>query len=94
MKSLVLSVLSAAAIAVVATAAPAQTPPSRRYGLIIADPPYSQLDPDTLDRLATFLTPGGVLAVSHGSKLNSPMLESVELVKYKVYGDTALSFYK
>lgn len=75
-------------------ASPAQTPPAPRYGLIIADPPYAQLDPDILDRLAAFLTPGGVLAVSHSSKLPSPELQSVALVKQKTYGDSALSFYK
>jgi 16S rRNA (guanine966-N2)-methyltransferase len=72
---------------------PAQIPPAPRYGLIIADPPYSQLDPDTLSRLAAFLTPTGVLVVSHSSKLPAPVLESVALVKPKLYGDTALSFY-
>jgi len=74
-------------------ASPAQTPPAPRYGLIIADPPYSQLDPDTLSRLAAFLTPTGVLVVSHSSKLSAPILESAALVKTKTYGDTALSFY-
>ena len=75
-------------------AAPAQNPPAPRYGLIIADPPYAQLGPDILNRLATFLTPGGVMVVSHSSKLPSPALESAKLIKQKVYGDTALTFYK
>jgi 16S rRNA (guanine966-N2)-methyltransferase len=75
-------------------ASPSQTPPSQRYGLIIADPPYAQLEPDILERLSAFLTSDGVLAVSHSSKLAAPVLESVELAKHKVYGDTALSFYK
>ncbi len=68
--------------------------PVQRYDLIIADPPYAQLDADILARLAEFLIPGGIMAVSHSSKLASPVLESVELVRHKVYGDTALSFYK
>ncbi len=75
-------------------AAPAQQENKARYGLIIADPPYQQLDDDVLGRLANFLRLGGVLVVSHGSKRVSPMLESVSLVKHKVYGDSALSFYK
>ena len=75
-------------------ASPAQQDHQARYGLIIADPPYAQLDADTIGRLAAFLQPGGVLAVSHSSRLSSPVLSSVELVQHKVYGDTALSFYK
>jgi 16S rRNA (guanine966-N2)-methyltransferase len=75
-------------------ASPAQVSPEPRYGLIIADPPYAQLDADVLRRLATFLTPGGVLAVSHSSKLALPPLENLTLVRQKLYGDTALSFYK
>jgi 16S rRNA (guanine966-N2)-methyltransferase len=74
-------------------ASPAQQPSAPRYGLIIADPPYSSLEPDIIERLATFLTPGGVLVLSHSSKLTPP-LPALELVQHKTYGDTALSFYR
>lgn len=66
----------------------------QRYNLIIADPPYANIDDDILERLAAFLIPGGVLLVSHSSKKPSAMLQSVNLVKNKTYGDTALSFYQ
>jgi 16S rRNA (guanine966-N2)-methyltransferase len=69
-------------------------PPQARYGLIIADPPYAQLDADVLERLAAFLTPGGVLAVSHSSRIDPPLLQSAQLAVAKTYGDTALSFYR
>jgi 16S rRNA (guanine966-N2)-methyltransferase len=75
-------------------ASPAQQDNKPRYGLIIADPPYARLEPDIMERLTDYLTPGGVLVVSHSSRTPQPMLESVELVQHKVYGDTALSFYK
>jgi 16S rRNA (guanine966-N2)-methyltransferase len=75
-------------------ASPAQQPPQPRYGLIIADPPYAQLDTDILDRLSAYLTPGGVLAVSHSSRLEPPTLPGVQLAVAKTYGDTALTFYK
>jgi 16S rRNA (guanine966-N2)-methyltransferase len=74
-------------------ASPAQQPPQPRYGLIIADPPYVQLDADILERLAAYLTPGGILAVSHSSRIEPPMLKSAQLIKSKTYGDTALSFF-
>ena len=68
--------------------------PQARYDLIIADPPYAKLDGDLLSRLCCYLNPQGVLVVSHSSKLPSPVLELTELARHKVYGDTALSFYK
>jgi 16S rRNA (guanine966-N2)-methyltransferase len=75
-------------------ASPAQQPPQPRYGLIIADPPYAQLDADVLERLSRFLTPGGVLAVSHTSRLEPPDLVGLLLAQHKTYGDTALSFFQ
>ena len=75
-------------------ASPTQYPASPRYDLIIADPPYAKLEEDILEGLAKYLMPEGILAVSHSSRLASPMLKSVELVRHKDYGDTALSFYK
>jgi len=65
-----------------------------QFNLIIADPPYAALDVSALNQAAEFLTGGGVLVVSHSSKIASPELESLELVQAKTYGDTALSFYK
>ncbi len=69
-------------------------PPEPRYDLIVADPPYASLDPKVLSRLAQFLKPHGVLAVSHAGKLEPPKLAGLELIQSKRYGDSALSFYK
>lgn len=74
-------------------ASPAQQPPTPRYGLIIADPPYAKLEPDIIERLAAFLQDQGALALSHSSRHASPELAGCRLAKHKVYGDTALSFY-
>ncbi|HEY6736895.1 MAG TPA: RsmD family RNA methyltransferase [Candidatus Saccharimonadia bacterium] len=75
-------------------ASPQQQPPSPRYGLIIADPPYAQLKADVIGRLAVYLTDTGVLVLSHASRLAAPELPSANLIKTKAYGDTALSFYR
>lgn len=75
-------------------ASPRQQPAAARYDLILADPPYQQLDGDVLGRLTHFLKPDGILVVSHSSKLASPVLESGELIQAKTYGDSALSFYR
>jgi 16S rRNA (guanine966-N2)-methyltransferase len=68
--------------------------PNPRYDLIIADPPYAQLAPDLLERLGGFLKSGGILVVSQSSRRPHPDLAGLQLVKAKVYGDTALSFYR
>lgn len=73
-------------------ASPQQQPPAPRYGLIVADPPYAQLEPDILARLADYLMPSGILAISHSSKSTVKAPEGFELAKQKTYGDTALSF--
>lgn len=75
-------------------ASPAQHPPVSRYDLIIADPPYSRLEEDLLEKLGSYLNPSGILVVSHAGKLPPPMLQSVKLKQHKVYGDSALSFYQ
>jgi 16S rRNA (guanine966-N2)-methyltransferase len=69
-------------------------PPRPRYDLIIADPPYADIDTDILSRLGAFLTADGVMVVSHASKIAAPELIDLALVRHKVYGDSALSFYK
>jgi 16S rRNA (guanine966-N2)-methyltransferase len=74
-------------------ALPAQQPPQERYDVIIADPPYAKLDSDVVRRLAAYLVPGGILILSHSSRVPSPALTGVVLHAHKVYGDTALSFY-
>lgn len=75
-------------------ASPAQQAGRERYEAIIADPPYSQLDDEILSRLASFLVSDGRLIISHGSKRTPPVIESGELIQTKVYGDSALSFYR
>ena len=72
---------------------PRQQSDRERYDVIIADPPYSQLDDEVLSRLVAFLLPTGRLVVSHGSKRTPPVIESGELIQTKIYGDSALSFY-
>jgi 16S rRNA (guanine966-N2)-methyltransferase len=74
-------------------ASPHQQTSKERYDVIIADPPYTQLDDDVLGRLVGYLRSEGRLVVSHSSKRDVPMLESGELIQTKVYGDSALSFY-
>ena len=75
-------------------ARPAQQDLTPRYQLIIADPPYAQLDEHVLTRLGGHLARDGILVISHSGKRSSPVLESLVLMHSKVYGDSALSFYQ
>ncbi len=62
--------------------------------VIIADPPYNQLDSKLMDKAGSLLGAEGILVVSQTSKIEPFTLQSVKLVKTKVYGDSALLFYK
>lgn len=75
-------------------ASPAQAHNQRRYHVVIADPPYAQLEPDIVDKLSNYLYTGGVLIVSRSSKSLQPQLEHAEFVKSKTYGDTAIDFFR
>jgi 16S rRNA (guanine966-N2)-methyltransferase len=66
----------------------------RNYDLIIADPPYAQLESGVLSGLAQYLKPGGIMVVSHSSKTAAPKITEIELIQSKVYGDSTLSFYQ
>lgn len=73
---------------------PAQNPSKPRYDLIIADPPYQKLDPFILARLSPFIADDGLLILSHSSKTEPPVIESMKLIKSRSYGDSALSQYE
>ena len=75
-------------------AQPTNTPASPRYDLIVADPPYAKLDADIVGRLGQFLLPSGIMVVSHSSKQHMAVPPTLKMVQNKVYGDSALTFYK
>lgn len=64
------------------------------YDLIVADPPYDQLDSVIIQKLAKLLVPEGIMVLSHSSRITPPTVESVQLVQSRKYGDSTLTFYK
>jgi len=65
----------------------------RTFDVIIADPPYDQINPEALGRLLSALSKTGLLVVSHAGDMTSPRLDA-KLIDFKNYGDASLSFYK
>lgn len=76
------------------------------FNLIIADPPYDHFEPEVIARLTEFLTPGGILALSHPattSKAHSsknpsntepPIFPHLTLLKSHAYAAAQLSLFQ
>lgn len=64
------------------------------FDVIVADPPYGQIEAMVLDQLGQLLASSGTLIASHSSRIPAPTLESMERLDTRLYGDSALSFYK
>ena len=64
------------------------------FNLIVADPPYDHLRVNVLEKLGSLLKTDGILVVSHSSRRDVPELDNLICTDTRIYGDTALSFYK
>jgi 16S rRNA (guanine966-N2)-methyltransferase len=64
------------------------------FDLILADPPYDQLKPDVIEKLGMLLQKEGILVLSHSSRGGSLELAGLKQIDHKIYGDTAITFYK
>lgn len=64
------------------------------YDLILADPPYDDLQVASLSKLADCLKPSGIFALSWPGKQEVPALSGLELLQANGYGDIQLAFYK
>ncbi|HUC87834.1 MAG TPA: RsmD family RNA methyltransferase, partial [Candidatus Binatia bacterium] len=64
------------------------------FDIVLLDPPYDQLQPELLAKLANRTKLGGVIVISAppGAELNLP--DSCQLLTIKNYGDAELSFYR
>ena len=66
------------------------------FDLILMDPPYDASDaPETLNAAASLLAPDGLFVYEHASRYNPPERPAgLILTERRVYGDTALAFYR
>lgn len=65
-----------------------------RYHVILADPPYDHLQLETINLLPKRLKQFGVFVVSWPGKSTAPVLDGLQQVSQKSYGDAQLVFYK
>jgi 16S rRNA (guanine966-N2)-methyltransferase len=63
------------------------------FDIVLCDPPYSDLQPNLLQRLATRLAPEGVLVLSWPGDKATPEFAGLRLLDQKNYGDITLAFY-
>lgn len=64
------------------------------FDLIIADPPYHDMQLSTVSLLATHLKPNGLMVLSHQGRESAPTVNGVVVVDKRSYGDAALAFYR
>ena len=64
------------------------------FDVILADPPYAELNESELNQLTTLLSPKGILVISHSSRIVYPMISFGIYLDTRVYGETAISYYR
>lgn len=69
----------------------ARTP--SKFDLIVAGPPFAGLEVAIINQLATLLNHNGIFVLWHTSRIDPPLLQSLQLTDSRKYGDSQLSFY-
>lgn len=63
------------------------------FDVVLCDPPYNDIDPSLLRRLADRVNPHGVLVISWPGREEHMEFKGFQLVQAKNYGDAKLLFY-
>jgi len=64
------------------------------FDLIIADPPYTDLQLSTVFRLMGLLTSNGLMVLSYPGRGEAPTANGVVVVDNRSYGTAALAYYR
>lgn len=64
------------------------------FDIVVCDPPYNELQPNLITRLAGCINPDGVLVLSWPGGQELPAFEGLKKVAHRSYGDAQLAFYK
>ena len=65
-----------------------------QFDVVLCDPPYDDVQPSLLIRLASRVIPHGVLVLSYPGAEPAPVLPRLEIIKQQQYGDAQLIFYR
>ncbi|HSW81042.1 MAG TPA: RsmD family RNA methyltransferase [Candidatus Saccharimonas sp.] len=68
--------------------------PHAKFDLIIADPPYHDMQLSTIALLICHLKPNGLMVLSYPGRGVAPTVNGVVVVDTRLYGDAALAFYQ
>ncbi len=72
-----------------------QTNPDAQFDLVLCDPPYNDLQPNLLTRLAVAVSPGGLFVVSWPAAQEAPELSAaLTQLDRRNYGDASLVIYR
>lgn len=67
---------------------------SKPFDIVLCDPPYADLQPGLLSRLAEVVISGGLFVLSWPGNQELPELPGLALVEQRSYGDGQLGFYR
>lgn len=65
-----------------------------QFDVVLADPPYNDIRPNVLEKLARHLKPGGVYTLSWPGSEEALKLKGLSLLKTMSYGDSKLLVYR
>jgi 16S rRNA (guanine966-N2)-methyltransferase len=68
--------------------------PERQFDLVVADPPFDNLQEGTLQRIVRHVRPGGLYILCWPGNAAVPELTGMRLELQKSYGDAQLVFYR
>lgn len=64
------------------------------FDIVIADPPYTDLQSNLIRRLPKCAKIDGIFVLSWPSSESLPELDAMELIRQRTYGDMMLAFYR
>ena len=64
------------------------------FDIVMADPPYDDLQLGSIQKVLSRLKPGGILVLSWPGKQQAPLFEGLQFLQANDYGDAQLIFYR
>lgn len=89
-----LDLISRSAVITESTVAAIKNLNDIKFDIILADPPYAELQEEDLNMMFYLLVEHGIGILSHSSRKPSPELQNVDLIDARTYGDTTISYYR